>query len=103
MPGQVKVKGMQVERAPRLSHSFLLCLCIVAHPSAREQKAAWICGAARGERDLVCEEVWGDVEPHVVSPQGNVALAQAVCLHGHRSRATSPGGSYLTANWPGNF
>lgn len=105
---------MQVEPAQRLLHNFILqalahccrpqhrppvvldAVGVVARWSAREQKATLICGAVRGERDLGMNRCEGHREPCMVtpSPQGNAALAQAVCLYGHNAVARTPIGTH---------
>lgn len=109
-------KWTQVEPAQRLLHNFILQMLahccqpghrplvdldavgIVACPSAREQKATLVCGTVRGERGLRMNR-WGGGghgEPRMVtlSPQGNAAFAQAVCLHGHNAVARTPTGTH---------
>jgi len=105
---------MQVEPAQRLLHNFILQVLshccqpqhrplagldaegIVAYQPAREQKATLICGAVRGERGLGTDRCRGHGEPCMVtmSPEGNAALAQASCLHGHSAVARTPTGAH---------
>lgn len=65
----------------------------VAHRSGREQKATLIC---RGKRGLSMNRYGGMGSPFMMtlSPQGNAALVQAVCLHGHNAVARTPAGTH---------